>query len=100
SPRNPGGTLSELPNVTSVGTMPKRSQQFFTWNIEKFPQLIGHGMAFQIPAAYSAIVRSLENFPEQATLTIALRDQASGRLYNSPRRSWAWAYEVRSARCM
>ena len=32
---------------------------------------------FQISAAYSAIVRSLENFPEVATLMIAFRVQAS-----------------------
>jgi hypothetical protein len=38
----------------------------------------GHGFAFQISEAYSAMVRSLENFPEQATFTIALRAQPSG----------------------
>jgi len=32
-------------------------------------------MASQISAAYSAIVRSLENLPEQATLRMALRVQ-------------------------
>jgi hypothetical protein len=37
----------------------------------------GHGFAFQISEAYSAMVRSLENFPEQATFTIALRAQPS-----------------------
>jgi hypothetical protein len=34
----------------------------------------GHGFAFQMPVAYSAIVRSLENFPEPATFKIAFRD--------------------------
>src|SRR5579863_5911233 len=63
-------------------------------------QGIGHGSAFQISAAYSAIVRSLENLPEAATLTIALRAQASGVRYSSLTRCWAWAYDVRSARCM
>ena len=33
---------------------------------------MGHGLEFQMPAAYSAIVRSLENFPELAIFTIAL----------------------------
>ena len=32
----------------------------------------------QISAAYSAMVRSLENFPEPATFKIALRAQSSG----------------------
>ena len=34
-------------------------------------------------AAYSAMVRSLENFPEPATFKIALRAQASGSAYSS-----------------
>ena len=37
----------------------------------------GQGVAPQIDPAYSAIVRSLENFPERATLRIALRPHAS-----------------------
>ena len=37
-----------------------------------------HGSALQMPRAYSMIVRSLENLPECATLTIARRAQASG----------------------
>ena len=36
------------------------------------------GFAFQISAAYSAMVRSLENFPEPATFKIALRAHPSG----------------------
>src|SRR5262249_40333612 len=60
----------------------------------------GHALAPQISAGYLAIVGSLENLPEQATLTIALRAQASGSAYSSPTRCWAWAYDVRSARCM
>src|SRR5258708_4739752 len=39
----------------------------------------GHGVAPQTSAAYSAIVRSLENLPECATLRAAFRAQASGR---------------------
>ena len=35
-------------------------------------------------AAYSAMVRSLENLPELATLRIALRAQASGSWYRAP----------------
>ena len=38
----------------------------------------GHGFASQISAAYSAMVRSLENFPEPATFRMTLRAQASG----------------------
>jgi hypothetical protein len=39
----------------------------------------GHGRASQTSAAYWAIVRSLENFPELATFRMAVRVQASGR---------------------
>src|SRR5262249_1379532 len=42
----------------------------------------GHGLTFQMSAAYSAIVRSLENFPEPATFKIALRVQASESVYS------------------
>ncbi len=42
----------------------------------------GHGVACQIPDAYSAMVRSLENFPEPATFTIALRAQPSRSPYS------------------
>jgi hypothetical protein len=37
----------------------------------------GQGFAFQISAAYWAIVRSLENFPEPATFRIAFRAHPS-----------------------
>jgi hypothetical protein len=37
----------------------------------------GQGFTFQIPAAYSAIVRSLENFPDAATLRIDRARRAS-----------------------
>ena len=43
-------------------------------------QSTGHGSAPQTSAAYSAIVRSLENLPECPTLRIAFRAQASGCL--------------------
>ena len=39
--------------------------------------MTGHGFAPQIDSAYSAIVRSLENFPDRATLWIALRPHAA-----------------------
>src|SRR5215467_10073846 len=42
-----------------------------------------HGLACQMSAAYSAIVRSLENFPELATFRMALRAQASGSAYSA-----------------
>src|SRR5208283_2640287 len=48
----------------------------------------GHGSTFQMWAAYSEIVRSLENFPEEPTLMIALRAQACGSWYSSP--TWDW----------
>ena len=38
----------------------------------------GDGFKFQISFAYSVIVRSLENFPQQATLMRAFLAQASG----------------------
>src|SRR5215472_880632 len=42
----------------------------------------GHGFTCQMSAAYSAIVRSLENLPEPATLRIALRAHAPGSAYS------------------
>ena len=47
---------------------------------------IGHDLRCQMSAAYSAIVRSLENFPEPATLRMALRAQALGSAYSALRR--------------
>src|SRR5262249_722742 len=41
------------------------------------------GLGWQMSAAYSAIVRSLENFPELATFRMALRAQASGTAYSA-----------------
>jgi hypothetical protein len=41
------------------------------------------GATCQICAAYSRMVRSAENGPMPATLAMALRDQASGSLYNT-----------------
>src|SRR5262249_36509003 len=38
----------------------------------------GHGVTRQMSAAYSEMLRSLENLPELATLRIALRAHASG----------------------
>ena len=38
----------------------------------------GHGSTFQISLAYSAIERSLENFPELATFRIAFCAHAPG----------------------
>src|SRR5512132_2826713 len=60
----------------------------------------GHAFAFQMSAAYSAIVRSLENFPEPATFRIALRDHAERSPYSSQSRRSASRYGIRSARCM
>jgi hypothetical protein len=42
----------------------------------------GHGFACQISAAYCAIVASLENLRELATLKMALRAHASPSAYN------------------
>src|SRR5262249_50297759 len=50
----------------------------------------GHGFAPQISAAYSAMVRSLENWPECATLRIAFRAQASGCRKSAPTCSCAF----------
>jgi len=51
----------------------------------------GHGSTRQMSAAYSAMVRSLENLPEHATLMIAFRVQASGSVYSAATWAWAWA---------
>src|SRR6187401_3098156 len=48
----------------------------------------GHGFTSQISCAYSAIARSLENFPEAATFRMALRTQAFRSAYNS-RSRWS-----------
>src|SRR5206468_4302360 len=48
--------------------------------------------ASQMSAAYSAMVRSLENFPDPATLRMALRAQPSGSAYSAPSRSLASRY--------
>src|SRR5262249_51800995 len=50
----------------------------------------GAGRAPQMSAAYSAMVRALENLPEQATLMTALRAQPSRSAYSAPTRSWVW----------
>src|SRR3974390_1584570 len=44
---------------------------------------IGHGSTFQISRAYSAMVRSLQNFPEPATLRMAFRVHAAGSAWSS-----------------
>jgi len=46
----------------------------------------GHGFMFQMPAAYSAMVRSLENFPELATFKIAFCAHPSGSEYSFVKR--------------
>src|SRR5437868_10149560 len=47
------------------------------------PHPTGHGSAFQMPVAYSAMVRSLENFPDAAMFKIALRCQACASPYRA-----------------
>src|SRR5262245_20628868 len=44
--------------------------------VGRFNHETGHAFTFQISAAYSAMVRSLENFPEPATFKMALRAHA------------------------
>jgi len=51
----------------------------------------GDGFKFQISRAYSMIVRSLENFPEQATLMMAFCAHPSGSAYSAARSAWARA---------
>src|SRR5438876_7928553 len=43
----------------------------------------GHGVTCQMSAAYSAMVRSLENFPELATFRMAVRAHASRSTYSA-----------------
>jgi hypothetical protein len=59
----------------------------------------GQGTAFQIPEAYSAIVRSLENFPDPAMFKMVLRSQFARSVYSFVSRESAVKYEERSARC-
>ena len=47
------------------------------WKTRNAPYGTGQGLAFQISAAYWAIVRSLENRPEPAILKIAFFVQPS-----------------------
>ena len=58
----------------SMCSPPQPTRALFQRNT---PYPTGHGFAFQISAAYCAMVRSLENLPEPATLRMALRAQAS-----------------------
>src|SRR5262249_26791302 len=53
----------------------------------------GHGFTPQMSAAYSLIVRSLENFPEPATFKIAFRAQPCGSAYKTPSCSCALTYD-------
>src|SRR5215510_4892517 len=68
--------------VNSGGLISRFGQSFcfrhFEMNSAAFYQPTGQGLACQISAAYSLIVRSLEKRLEQATLMIALRAQPSG----------------------
>ncbi len=50
----------------------------------------GQGSAFQISAAYWAMVRSLENLPLEATFRIAFSAHAPGSRYSAPTRACAW----------
>src|SRR6266850_2357005 len=60
----------------------------------------GHGFACQMSAAYSVMVRSLENLPEWPRLRIALRAHTSGWVYREPAFSWVSTEADRSARCL
>src|SRR5262249_56564293 len=60
----------------------------------------GHDFAPQISAAYSPIVRSLENLPDRATLWIAFVAHARRSPYRAATFSCVFTYPVRSARCM
>jgi len=50
------------------------------------PYGTAQGLASQMPAAYSAMVRSLENVPELARFAIAFRVQPSGSAESSSNR--------------
>jgi len=60
----------------------------------------GHGFTFQMSAAYSAILRSLENFPELATLMIVIFSHSSRSTYSRLSFSCVSLYDLRSARCI
>ena len=69
---NSGGLISRLRESFCF------DMRHFEMNAAAFYQPTGQGLACQISAAYSLIVRSLEKRLEQATLMIALRAQPSG----------------------
>src|SRR6266851_7702783 len=54
----------------------------------------GHALTCQMSAAYSAMVRSLENLPELATFRMALRAHSSESAYSVTSRRSASRYEV------
>jgi len=60
----------------------------------------GHGVACQISAAYSLMVRSLEKRPEHATFMIAFWVQPSGFAYSAATRPCVSTYALRSAKCI
>src|ERR1039458_3116852 len=69
-----------LPQISSIAI-----------RIHKPRYCTGDRFKFQISFAYSVTVRSLENFPQQATLMIALLAQASGSAYDAASSRWARA---------
>ena len=60
----------------------------------------GQGPTRQMSLAYSATVRSLENFAELDMFRIALRDHSSRSAYKSRSLRSASRYDLRSARCI
>jgi len=60
-----------------------RTETLLTGHSARSTYCTGDGFKFQISFAYSVMVRSLENFPEQATLTMAFLAQPSGSTYNA-----------------
>ena len=93
---DPGGMLREHAEVHPVAA--RRRPQGRTgsqWAVgqggmDRAPRIVhqgtGHGFTSQISAAYSAMVRSLENLPELATFKMTLRAHPHGSAYSSSSR--------------
>src|SRR2546421_11986405 len=72
-----------------AGQRRKRAGLFHVVDHRRLHHATGHGFTCQMSDAYSAIVRSLENLPEPATLRMALRAPAPASAYTSQRRASA-----------
>src|SRR5215472_18740150 len=81
-PLEPGQVDQDRPRGRMAGQRGDGGGLFHVVDHRRLHHDTGHGLTCQMSAAYSAIVRSLENFPELATFRMALRAHASGSAYS------------------